>query len=99
MPWVYMLRCSDESFYIGSTTDLEVRLDQHAMGKGARYTARRRPIQLAWALECDRRDEAWELEKKIQGWSRAKRIALAEGRLDDLPDLSRPPARPDREPS
>jgi predicted GIY-YIG superfamily endonuclease len=89
MPFTYMLKCSDGSYYVGSTWNLERRLFEHNCGVGARYTARRRPVLLVWSQEFARIDEAFALEKRIQNWSRAKRLALIEGRLADLPALSR----------
>ncbi|MGG7510343.1 GIY-YIG nuclease family protein [Plantibacter sp. YIM 135249] len=89
MPFVYILRCADASYYTGSTVDLERRMTQHQSGEGANYTADRLPVVLVWAAQLDRIDEAFALEKRIQGWSRAKKTALIEGRLDDLPGLSR----------
>jgi putative endonuclease len=59
------------------------------LGMGSDYTSRRQPVVLVYAEEFERRDDAWEREKQIQGWSRAKRIALIEGRTGDLPNLSR----------
>ena len=98
MAWTYILECADGSFYVGSTIDLERRVSQHDRGEGATYTRprRRRPVRLAWAAEFRRIDDAYTYEKQIQNWSRAKRIALIEGRLGDLPGLARgrslPPA-------
>jgi putative endonuclease len=89
MPFTYILRCADGSYYVGSTIDLERRLAQHDAGEGAAYTTRRRPVQLVWVHETQLVDDAFALEKKIQGWSRAKREALIEGRLNELPGLSR----------
>ena len=89
VPWVYILTCGDGSYYVGSTWDLDQRFAQHASGQGARYTARRLPVRLAWCLETDRIDEAYGWEKRIQNWSRAKREALVCGRFDALPSLSR----------
>ena len=89
MAHVYILKCNDGSYYVGSTIDLERRLSQHNSGEGAAYTRRRRPVVLMWAQQIDRIDTAFALEKQIQGWSRAKREALIEGRLQDLPALSR----------
>ena len=89
MPFTYILRCADGSYYVGSTLDLERRLAQHDAGEGALYTVRRRPVELVWAHETQLVDDAFALEKKIQGWSRAKREALIEGRFDVLPALSR----------
>ena len=88
MAWVYILECSDKSFYVGSTKDLELRMWQHRSGEGAAYTRRRRPVRLVWSLHFDRIDEAFDFEKRVQGWGRAKRLALIEGRLGDLPTLS-----------
>jgi putative endonuclease len=82
MPFVYMLRCSDRTLYVGSTIDLATRLEQHAAGTGAAYTRRRLPVELFWSAEFDRIDEAFRWEKRLQGWSHAKRVAFAEGGLD-----------------
>ena len=94
MPWTYILECADGSLYVGSTVDLERRLGEHHPGSGARYTARRDrlPVRLVWAGEFDRIDDAFWFEKQVQGWSRAKRLALIAGRWEDLPDLARRPA-------
>nr|WP_245916631.1 hypothetical protein [Nocardioides gansuensis] len=56
---------------------------------GAEYTRRRLPVELVWSHETEKIDEAFGLEKQIQNWSRAKRIALIEGRFKDLPGLAR----------
>ncbi|HEY3530542.1 MAG TPA: GIY-YIG nuclease family protein [Nocardioides sp.] len=88
MAWVYILECSDGSFYVGSTTDLERRLGQHQDGEGAEYTKPRRPVRLVWSLPFDRVDEAYAYEKRVQGWGRSKRLALIEGRADELPSLA-----------
>ena len=83
-----MLECADGSFYVGSTVDLEARVSQHDRGEGAAYTRRRRPVRLVWAAEFGRVDEAYRVEKQVQGWRRDKRIALVEGRYEDLPALA-----------
>ncbi|MGI3783316.1 MAG: GIY-YIG nuclease family protein [Janthinobacterium lividum] len=93
MPWTYLLKCSDGSFYVGSTHHLENRVAQHNEGAIAAYTETRRPVELVWAHESERIDEAWGLERQIKGWSRAKRVALIEGRFADLPALARSRAR------
>jgi putative endonuclease len=97
MPACYLLRCADGSYYAGSTRDLPRRLEQHASGMGSEYTAKRLPVELVWAAEFDRIDDAYALEKRIQGWSRAKREALIAGRFDALSALSKKSnfARPD----
>jgi putative endonuclease len=62
---------------------------QHSIGKGSEYTKRRLPVTLVFAAEFERIDEAYAMEKRIQGWSRRKREALIEGRYEELPGLSR----------
>ena len=89
MAWVYILECRDGSFYVGSTVDLETRIWQHQSGLGAKHTRVRLPVRLVFSEQFERIDEAFELEKRIQNWSRAKRLALIEGRFDDLKALSR----------
>jgi len=89
MPFMYILRCGDGSFYVGSTRNLEHRLAQHASGEGAAYTRQRQPVTLAYAVELEHIGEAYALEKQVQGWSRAKRLALIEGRFGDLPNLAK----------
>ena len=89
MAWVYFLRCRDGSLYVGSTRDLEKRVQQHQDGVGAEYTRHRLPVTLIWAQECEHVGEAYALEKKYQGWSRAKREALVAGDFDALRALAR----------
>jgi putative endonuclease len=86
---MYILECADGSYYVGSTVDLERRVWQHNEGLGAKYTARRRPVKLAYAAEFDSIAEAYAREKQVQGWGRAKRAALIRGDYDTLPKLAR----------
>ncbi|MGA8247245.1 MAG: GIY-YIG nuclease family protein [Nocardioides sp.] len=89
MPYTYIVECSDGSYYVGSTWDLERRIGEHNAGLGAEYTRRRRPVRLVWSVQLGRIDEAFRLEKQVQGWGRAKREALIDGRFLDLPALAR----------
>ncbi|OYO08720.1 putative endonuclease [Propionibacteriaceae bacterium ES.041] len=89
MAWVYILECSDGTYYVGSCRNLEHRLAAHHAGSGAVYTRSRRPVALVWAQEFERIDEAWAMERRLHPWSRAKKRALIEGRFDALPGLSR----------
>jgi putative endonuclease len=89
MAWVYILECSDGSYYVGSTTHLELRLWQHQQGVGAEYTRHRLPVRLVFSQECEHIAEAFNLEKRYQGWSRRKRKALIRGDYEALPGLSR----------
>jgi putative endonuclease len=96
MPYMYILQCADSSYYVGSTWDLERRLSEQSDALGAAYTSRRLPVRLVFAAEFDRIDEAYEMEKRVQGWSRRKREALIAGRYGDLPSLSARGGRRDR---
>lgn len=88
---MYILECSDGSFYTGSTQNLEMRLAQHQNGEGAKFTASRLPVKLIYQEQYERIDEAFSREKQIQGWSRAKKLALIKGKFDLLIELSNQP--------
>jgi putative endonuclease len=89
MPWTYIVECSDASYYVGSTFDLERRVWEHNNDpKGAAYTRRRRPVRLVWAVEYDSIAAAFAFEKQVQGWSRRKREALIRGDFTSLPELA-----------
>jgi putative endonuclease len=89
MPFMYILECADRSYYVGCTRNLEHRMEQHAIGTVHSYTSSRRPVTLVYAEEFTYIHDAYAREKQVQGWSRAKRRALIEGRIGDLPGLSR----------
>ena len=86
---MYILRCSDGSYYTGSTRDLESRLYEHQNGLGAVFTKKRLPIKLVYCEEFERIDDAFYREKQVQGWSRAKKDALIQGQYDLLPKLAK----------
>lgn len=88
MAWVCTLRCADGSCYVGSTRNMEARLWAHQRGTGAQYTCRRLPVELAWCEEFDSIADAFALEKRIQGWSRAKREALMRGDFGEVSRLA-----------
>ena len=75
--WAYIVRCSDGSYYVGHTDDLELRIAQHHVGHFPDcYTFSRRPLELVWASDFPSRIEALETERRIKGWSRVKKEAL-----------------------
>ena len=86
---MYILLCSDGSYYTGSTIDLERRLEQHQNGEGANHTKKRLPVTLVYYEEYPRIDTAFYREKQIQGWSRKKKEALIEGNGNLLPELAK----------
>ncbi len=73
---MYILLCSDMSYYTGSTNNLEKRVKQHQSGNGANHTKKRLPVELIYFEEFDRVDEAFYREKQVQNWSRKKKEAL-----------------------
>ena len=74
--WVYILQCSDGSYYTGHTDNLEERLAAHEQGTFKGYTSRRLPIKLVFCGEFPTRDDAFTRERQIKGWSRRKKQAL-----------------------
>ncbi len=86
--YVYILECSDGSYYTGSTVDLTKRFTEHEEGKGSNHTKKRLPVRLVYVEEFLRIDTAFYREKQIQGWSRRKKKALIKGKLESLPNLA-----------
>ncbi|MFL6749395.1 MAG: GIY-YIG nuclease family protein [Sphingomicrobium sp.] len=88
--WVYLLRCSDGSYYAGHTDNLEARLWQHQQGLGGDWTRRRLPVELVWCGDTPTREEALAFERRIKGWTRAKKEALIAGNWGEIGRLARP---------
>ena len=87
--YMYILKCSDDSFYTGSTRNIEQRFYQHQTGKGSTFTSKRLPIKLAYLEEYSRIDEAFYREKQVQGWSRKKKEALMNSDWESLHEFSK----------
>ena len=82
------MECTDGSYYTGSTIDLQKRINEHHNGQGTNHTKKRLPIKLVYVEEYLNIATAFEREKQIQGWSRAKKEVLITGDFDALPNLS-----------
>ena len=89
--YVYILRCADGSYYVGSATrhDVSTRVDQHNAGSYPGYTFTRRPVVLVWSEYFDRITDGIAAERQIKGWSRAKKEALIRSDWTRLSGLSR----------
>ena len=88
--YVYILKCADNSYYTGVTSDLEKRIFQHNTAFYLDcYTASRRPLTLAFYAEFTDITLAIEMEKQIKKWSRAKKEALINDNYDALPNLAK----------
>ncbi|MCX6270885.1 MAG: DEAD/DEAH box helicase family protein, partial [Bacteroidetes bacterium] len=87
--YMYILECSNGSFYTGSTKDLMRRIEQHSSSEGAEFTKKHLPVKLVYYENFDRIDEAFYREKQVQSWSSAKKMALIKGEKELLPLLSK----------
>ena len=104
--WVYILRCSDNSYYTGHTDNLENRIAQHHQGYFPTcYTYKRRPLELVFSQPFTTRAEALASEQQIKGWSRKKKEAMMRGDWAEVSRLAKstnsvrpeltPPVRPE----
>ena len=77
--YVYILECSDKTFYTGSTHNIEKRIEEHNNGKkGARYTRSRRPVKLVYVEACSTLSDAFKAEVRIKKLSKARKMRLIE---------------------
>jgi putative endonuclease len=76
VPFVYLLRCADDSLYCGWTVDVDKRVAKHEAGSASRYTASRRPVRLAAAWEVETKTDARRMEARIKRLSRTEKLAL-----------------------
>tara|TARA_R110002072_G_scaffold275142_3_gene436252 strand:+ start:4977 stop:5267 length:291 start_codon:yes stop_codon:yes gene_type:complete len=87
---VYILECSDTSYYTGFTGNLNKRYTQHQTGYyKSCYTYKRRPVELVFMADFTNPEMAIAFEKQVKKWSRAKKKALIDGKLDDLVQLAK----------
>ncbi|MCX5922161.1 MAG: GIY-YIG nuclease family protein [Candidatus Dependentiae bacterium] len=88
--YVYILRCNDDSYYIGHTDNIEIRFAEHQQRTyPCCYTATRLPVTLVFVQETSSRDEAFEAERQIKKWTRKKKKALIQGDISLLKNLSK----------
>jgi putative endonuclease len=93
--FVYMLRCSDGSYYVGSTrADRDRRVNEHNSGLLGGWTGPRRPVVLVFSEYFDRITDAIAAERQIKGWSRAKKEALIRGDFEAISRLARGRSNP-----
>jgi putative endonuclease len=88
--YVYILKCFDNTYYTGITSNLTARLLEHKTGKHKNsYTYSRRPIELVFYAEFTDISLAISTEKQIKKWSRTKKEALINGDFERLPNLAK----------
>lgn len=89
MAYLYILRCADGKFYVGSIEDLEDRMRRHNGGYGSDFTKLHKPVELVYTEEFPTYKEAFKRERQLHGWSHAKKEALINGDIQKLKELSR----------
>lgn len=88
--FVYMILCSDNTYYTGVTNDVKNRFYQHCSGLNKKaYTFSRRPLTLVYTQGFIQVNQAIDFEKKVKKWSRAKKEALINSEFNELPKLSK----------
>jgi putative endonuclease len=86
--YMYILICGNGQYYVGSTKNLELRIEQHQLGQGSNFTKKNLPVRLVYVEEFDRIDLAFNREKQIQKWSHDKKEALINWDIKRLKLLS-----------
>jgi putative endonuclease len=87
---VYILRCSDNSYYTGITNNIERRLEEHQLGENPTcYTFKRRPVELVFNEVFNDVNQAIAFENQVKGWRREKKEAIINGKWDLLPELAK----------
>ena len=89
MATTYILLCANNEYYVGSTSDMEQRLQEHQTGRGADFTKGHLPVKLVYTEEYPTIEEAYKRERQLHGWSRAKKEALMRGDIEELKELSK----------
>jgi putative endonuclease len=88
--YVYILKCSDNSYYTGISNDVERRLAEHKEGENPdSYTFSRRPLELVYCEYFTDPKQAIAFEKQVKGWSRAKKEALIAGDWKKIVELAK----------
>ena len=89
MPYaIYILKCSDGTYYTGLTKNLEARVYEHQIGAHPEsYTFGRRPVKIVWSEVTESYQEAFQWEHQIKGWSRAKKEALIRDDIDGIHEI------------
>jgi putative endonuclease len=88
--YVYILHCSDDSYYTGVTNSIDRRFLEHQNSHNDNsYTSKRLPVRLVYHCSFSDINQAILFEKRLKKWSRSKKEALIEGRFHDLPLLSK----------
>jgi len=88
MPFVYILRCADGTLYTGYARDVAERCEAHNQGRGAKYTAGRRPVVVVYQEEVSSVGEALSREHALKQLTRAEKEALIGASRQDVPHVT-----------
>jgi putative endonuclease len=80
--FVYILECQDKTYYTGTTNNLDKRIKNHNLGKGAKYTASRGPVRLIYSETCNNKSDALKREYQIKQLNRKEKEQLVLSFLD-----------------
>ena len=86
--FMYILKCNDNSYYIGQTDDIDKRISEHMQGAVSGYTKTRLPVKVVYVQDFMTRDEAINAEQQIKRWTRKKKEALINKDWETLKKLS-----------
>ncbi len=76
-PWfTYIIECEDKSLYVGATSDVKRRFEQHKSGKGSKFVRSRKAVKIVYVEEFDNKYDALKREKQVKGFSRQKKLKL-----------------------
>lgn len=87
MHYTYIVKCRDNTFYTGWTTNLEKRIKAHNEGRGAKYTRSRAPVCLVYYEEYETKQEALKREYAIKQFSRKEKLALIQEKNPEVQSL------------
>ena len=86
--FMYILKCSDGSYYVGHTDNLERRISAHRIKHYSGYTSARLPVEVVFVQTFATRDEAFAADRRVKGWTRKKKEALIAKDWNELVRLS-----------
>ncbi len=90
LSYIYILKCADDTYYTGVTSNVQKRLMEHQSAEHPEsYTAKRLPVELVFYAEFTDITHAIATEKQVKNWSRAKKEALIKGEFEKLPNLAK----------
>ena len=88
--FVYILKCKNNKFYVGSTDNLQLRIEQHFSGNGSQFTIKNKPVELVYLEEYENLLDAYQRERQLHNWSHSKKEALINNDFNMLHRLSIP---------